>query len=1019
MFTPSDSTAPESGPAQELLALARVPIFRFQPAEDRWTFDAVAAALTGGHTTLTTDDWRSHFEPAAGEALDKWIAYVCGEQAGALVEHRCRYHAQGRPHVVLLRAKVQPDGSLRGVMLDETAHHLQQRSLDVAHARLDALLEAFPVATIIVDAEFNLLRCNQEARRIWGDALEEGQPLPQRQATFVDTGEPVAPSQWAIYRAVKESRPVVNDLLHVRPARDGEPCYVLNCAAPVFNSAGEVEGGVSVAFDVTERMRHLNALRNSEAQLRISNEVAKLGSFVWDVVNDDDQWSPELEKLYGFEPGGFPGAFKDWEDRLHPDDRVYARAAAIDALKTGEMNVEFRIVMPDGGTRWLAARASVFFDEEGKPQKMIGVNIDITDQKEAEEAMRASEERYRQLADAMPQLVWTAAGDGRVTYYNVRAQEYKGLREESPGNWVWEPIVHADDMGETRDAWQHALSTREPYQCEHRVAMADGSYRWHLSRALPRIDQETGSITWYGTATDIQDFRETEETLHGFFEGNEVYLAVMELRESDFHYLLVNQHMANFYRRPPESMVGSSSSEMGVDDEIRNWWIRTMRLCARSGKPLKFEYQINRWGRKEWLQCSLNQIASGTMDCPRFALTGVDITALKQSEEDLRVKSEEADRANRAKSEFLAHMSHEIRSPMTAILGYTELLTQMVRGETEQDFLQTIRTEGEHLVQVINDILDLSRIEAGRVELNLRLVSPLELVESVISLMNATAVEKGLPLRLELGDNLPAQIETDPTRLRQILLNLVGNAIKFTEKGEVALRLFRREDDCLCFVIEDTGIGISEEQQERLFQPFSQGDPSVTRKYGGTGLGLVISRRLADLLGASIHLTSEIGQGSTFTVCVPIPEELAEGETATPAAGGTKTEETERSAALSGVEILLVDDRRETRELVCRLLERAEANVRIAQDGKQAVDEVTRKEPDLVVMDMQMPVMDGYQASRRLRANGFVRPIVALTAHAMQGEREKCLQAGCDEHLIKPINARKLVDVLRRLAAGQ
>ncbi|MDX1657108.1 MAG: ATP-binding protein, partial [Candidatus Competibacteraceae bacterium] len=370
-----------------------------------------------------------------------------------------------------------------------------------------------------------------------------------------------------------------------------------------------------------------------------------------------------------------------------------------------------------------------------------------------------------------------------------------------------------------------------------------------------------------------------------------------------------------------------------------------------------------------------------------------------------------ADAANRAKSEFLANMSHEIRTPMTAIMGYADVLLAHVRDPDNRQCVETIKRNGHHLVEIIDDILDLSKIEAGKLELERRRFSPEQVVADVHSLMEVRARERGVPLGVEYQGLIPATIESDPTRLRQVLANLVGNAIKFTEQGWVRLVVRLLSDEItprLEFQVIDTGIGIGPEQLARLFRPFSQADTSVTRRFGGTGLGLAICRRLVEMLGGEITVDSAPNQGSTFAFTVTtgslaqVPLVEPGGEIKPPAVATVPV------AALDG-RILVVDDRHEIRMLIQHYLENAGARVVTASDGQAGLEraleaEKTAEPFDLVVMDMQMPVLDGYQATARLRAAGFCRPIIALTAAAMQGDREKCLAAGCDDYLSKPVD---------------
>ena len=388
-----------------------------------------------------------------------------------------------------------------------------------------------------------------------------------------------------------------------------------------------------------------------------------------------------------------------------------------------------------------------------------------------------------------------------------------------------------------------------------------------------------------------------------------------------------------------------------------------------------------------------------------------------------------AEAANHSKSEFLANMSHEIRTPMTAILGYTDLLYDYDAEEQDRkEYIKTIQRNGDHLLQIINDILDISKIEAGKIVIEKMVCSPRTLVAEVASLMRSRAIMKNISFQVEYQGHIPEMVETDPTRLRQILTNLVGNAIKFTEHGEVKLVVSMSEktsesDSMLVLEVIDTGMGMSEEQLDVIFEPFSQADGSMNRRFGGTGLGLTISKRFADMLGGDITVTSTPGVGSRFAVSIypgrlddtrmltecsealqPVPTEIM----------AVDLEITQRDGQLR---VLLVEDGPDNQRLIAFVLKKAGAQVMVAENGliglQKALQAEDDREPfDVVLMDMQMPVMDGYEATAKLRDAGYHRPIIALTAHAMAGDREKCLKAGCDEYLTKPINRKKLIRML-------
>ncbi|MFO0782733.1 MAG: ATP-binding protein [Phycisphaerales bacterium] len=409
----------------------------------------------------------------------------------------------------------------------------------------------------------------------------------------------------------------------------------------------------------------------------------------------------------------------------------------------------------------------------------------------------------------------------------------------------------------------------------------------------------------------------------------------------------------------------------------------------------------------------------------------------------------EAVAAAYSKSAFLANMSHEIRTPMTAILGFADMLAEPGLSEEEKrGVVSSIRRNSEHLLKIINDILDISKIEAGGMTVEVLPCNPAMLVEDLAAFMRPRAAALGLDLHVEVRDDVPETIRTDPTRLRQILTNLIGNAIKFTQHGGVHVAVeavaagephAQRHDPepadappaarRIRFRVSDTGIGMAADQVARLFRPFTQGDVSTTRRFGGTGLGLTISRRLARMLGGDITVRSTPGAGSTFTVEIGVEAEARAGvgapevPSATAAAGSTAPAKPGTSASPSPpstgpIRILLAEDGEDNQRLISFHLKRGGMVPTLAENGRVACELVEAamrsSQPfDAVLMDMQMPEVDGYEATRRLRQMGYAGPIVALTAHAMTGDRERCLAAGCDEYLTKPIDRTLLVAKIR------
>ena len=406
---------------------------------------------------------------------------------------------------------------------------------------------------------------------------------------------------------------------------------------------------------------------------------------------------------------------------------------------------------------------------------------------------------------------------------------------------------------------------------------------------------------------------------------------------------------------------------------------------------------------------------------------------LRIAKDRAEAASQAAEAASRAKTAFLANMSHEIRTPMTAILGYADMMLEP--GQTisdRHDCLQVVRRNARHLLELINNVLDISKIEADKLTIDPSPTDLPDLLSDLVSLMRPRAAEKGLTFDLEASGKLPRTINTDPLRLRQILINLVGNAIKFTGTGKVKLRVALESpattNAALRCDIIDTGIGLTHDQLARLFQPFAQADNSTTRRYGGTGLGLTISRRLANLLGGDVTATSTPGRGSTFTLRLDAgPADRltfveAVNEALRPKTN-QKTATPEPAWSLKG-RILLCEDGPDNQRLICAHLRRAGAQVTVADNGRLGVDAALdaikgHKPYDVILMDMQMPELDGYGAASELRKKNCTTPIIALTAHAMSQDREKCLAAGCTDYLTKPVEKGALLRTIAKYLPTQ
>ena len=641
----------------------------------------------------------------------------------------------------------------------------------------------------------------------------------------------------------------------------------------------------------------------------------------------------------------------------------------------------------------------------------------------AESAMRESESRFRDLADNMSQFAWEADENGLIVWYNQRWFDYTGTTLDEMRGWGWVRVHHPDHLERVVKRLKQSWETGEVWEDTFPLRSKFGEYRWFLSRAVP-IRSHTGKILrWFGTNTDITEAKQAAEA--------------MRIGEARLQRIISGASLGIAFAQASGKVTGANDAALAMlgltrtdfEGNCFNW-----KEAVRPSDSNKAEAIIRRLtetGSMSPMEMSLSRRDGTNIAVMVSALVVdevedehvvflVDLTQQKKYEESLDEARQQAEIANRSKSEFLANMSHEIRTPMTAVLGYTDLLLAKEYDGEKSTFLRTIKRNGRFLLDIINDILDLSKIEAGKMEVARERFSPLELVADVRSLMDVRASEKHLKFDIEYDGPVPIEIESDPKRLKQILVNLLGNAIKFTESGSVKLIIrFLSEDSYrMQFEVIDTGIGMSEEQQECLFKPFSQGDPSVNRRFGGSGLGLTISLRLAMMLGGRISVQSQVGHGSSFVFTIDAGDVSQITLIAPKLESVIETDPARDTCVQLDCNVLVVDDRRDVRFLTKHFLAKAGATVELAEDGQHALDFFDRihngeiPSVDLILLDMQMPRLDGYQTATELRKRGFSKPIIALTADAMHGDMRRCIECGCDSYLSKPIDGNKLVTMV-------
>jgi PAS domain S-box-containing protein len=720
----------------------------------------------------------------------------------------------------------------------------------------------------------------------------------------------------------------------------------------------------------------------------------------------------------------------------------------------------------DGSLYWVDTTIVPFSDSDGKAYQYVAIRTDITSRKQSEQLMRQSEQSYKQLADAMPQIVWTARPDGGLDYYNHRWFEYTGMTAEETEQYGRAMVMHPDDLERFHAAWNKSIETGEDYKIECRFKRArDGQYRWHLGRALPVRDADNKIVKWLGTCTDIEDYkrvaselektqeelearvaRRTAELISAYAElekeFNERQIADEALRKSQerfqFATCATNDALWDWdlstnsiwWNESFQKMFGYAAEEVGATidswtgrlhpDDIERVSEDIHRLIDSGERNWACEYRFKRADGSYSFVADRGYVVHDENKKPiRMLGSMMDITERKRFETELAEARDAALKAARLKSEFLANMSHEIRTPMNGVIGMTGLLLGTDLSDQQKQFTQAIESSADTLLRIIDDILDFSKIEAGQLHFETIDFDLRGAVEQSVEGFAERAGVKGIEIASLVYNDIPTALRGDPGRLRQILTNLIGNAIKFTEKGEVTVTVQKHKGSDqragLRFEIKDSGIGIAPEVKERLFQPFVQADGSMTRKYGGTGLGLAISKRFAEIMGGEIGVESEPGKGSTFWFTAYFETQPEKTTTAAINQG---------DLSLEGVRVLIIDDNETNRQILLYQTGSWGMVGTQANSGAQSL-EIMRAaaasgEPyDVAILDLMMPEMNGFELARAIKADPTISgtSLVLLSSYGKRGDGATARGTGIAAYLEKPVRESQLYNGLLAVIA--
>ena len=675
-----------------------------------------------------------------------------------------------------------------------------------------------------------------------------------------------------------------------------------------------------------------------------------------------------------------------------------------------------------------------YFRDNDFISHVVCVIRDITLRRESEDQLK----KLSQAVEQSPVTVVITNIEGNIKYTNPKFTETTGYtKEEATGQ---NPrILKSGEMSPEsyRILWDTILSGHE-WKGELHNKKKNGEFYWESATISPIRNMEGDITNFIAVKEDITAIKMANEELAKLsIVASKTDNAVI-ITDKDGFTEWVNEGFTRITGFISQDILGKKPGELLQGPLTDEKTIEFVRESIKSKKSFSAEIlNYHKNGSTYWLSLDVTPVNDEKGALTHFIAIESDITERKRVEAELKEAKKTAEAANQAKSEFLASMSHEIRTPMNAIIGMAELLAETPLNNEQLRYVEVFRNAGENLLNIINDILDLSKIEAGHIDIESVEFNLEDLIKKTCEVTVMRAHNKGIEFACRILPDVPVYLTGDPVRLRQILINLTGNAIKFTEKGEVFLEVKKEDPDngmqdstILLFAIRDTGIGIPPDKLDRIFEKFTQADSSTTRKYGGTELGLPISKRLAELMGGSITVESEINKGSTFTVKVPVKvqKEAVSGLTAM---GRAKTVEREEIVTAphedkeeKPLNILLVDDSEDNRLLILAYLKKYPYKIDIAENGETALEQFKQKKYDLVLMDMQMPVMDGYRATSEIRKWEIQErlahtPVIELTAYALREEVQKSIDAGCDAHTTKPIKKLTLLETIRYYTIGK
>ena len=896
-------------------------------------------------------------------------------------------------HVYRLRASVsKPDGSNRPPE-DQAYWSIVERMLDGFYR-------------VTVDGQ--IVRCSPKAVQMLGYSSEDELIGKVSMADLW-----VFPNERDLLLAELREHGTVRGFEASLKRKDGSRVRIEMTVAAWLGADGELLGTDGVVRDVTESSR-------SEQQFRslIRNSPGAIFRYVGGDRRRYTFMSESIEEITDYPTEYFTGNTNPLVDIIHPEEKETAEALSTVNVKSGEhYSYEMRILTPDNETRWIQLRGSGATDRITDMEVVDGVILDVTEAHRIADELAESERQVQTLIRNVPGAIYRFAeqedGTWHFSYMSPAIEAMTGypaeffVGEEDP----FEKILRTDDRERVGELITNALATKGNFNFEHRVSHKDGSVRWLRVQGSMAADPVTGLHHVDGVQLDVSDLHEATAAVerseamfrHLFDSMAEGYWVT----GADSRVQLCNAAALQIFGYPDEtSLVGIDSLALMVNDEQRKSFLKEL-MANRVADGREIDVRHNDGGIIT-LNFSTRLVGEG--EELRTETTFRDVTEQKQIDAEIRAARHSAEQANRAKSTFLANMSHELRTPLNAIIGYSEMMMEEAEELEEDVFsedLEKVHNAGTHLLALINDVLDLSKVEAGRSELFIENFTVDELMNSVTSTIEPLIAVKGNQFELDVESGKTV-LQQDLTKLRQSLLNLLSNAAKFTDHGTVTLAAQLQADNGECWLelaVTDTGIGIAPDKHEKLFDEFSQADASTTREYGGTGLGLAISQRFCKIMGGDIAVRSSPGEGSTFTIRVPATLPEAESSPITEARLGADTPPLPKDPSRT---VLVIDDDVEACEIIANHLTRSGFEVVTALGGAEGLRLAKEIHPCAITLDVMMPEIDGWSVLAALQADADFEDVPVVMV-SMIDDKSTGYTLGATSYLTKPVDRDELL----------